>query len=109
MAGFWAITLSEELADSVQEFARALQVHGMPGIGDNGEFGVRNANAHLPGNPDKLAIESAGDQQDRHIDLVKPVPVRWLRALAHAAKTVDQPNDAIAKTNLALELEYVSR
>ena len=84
-------------------------MNGVPGVGDDGELGARDSNSHLPGNADKFSIESTGHQQDRHVDLIESVPIRWLRALTHAAKTIRQPNSAITKPNFALELENPNR
>ena len=97
------------LADNFEKLTGALQVNGVPGVGDDRELSSRDANAHLPGNSDKLAIESAGHQQNRHAHLVQPVPIRWLRTLTLAAETIGQPNGAISKPNVALELENLSR
>ena len=109
MAGSGRIALGEELADNFEKLVGALQVNGVPGVGDDRELGFRDANAHLPSNSDELAIESAGHQQNRHVDLVQPVPIRWLRTLTHAAETFSQANGAITKPNLTLELENLSR
>ena len=84
-------------------------MNGVTGIGNDREVGARDADTHLPGNPDELAIESAGHQQDGHLDLVESIPVRRLGALAHAAETVGQSHGAITKPNIALELENLNR
>src|SRR5215218_11304730 len=105
MAGSGKIAFGEELADIFEKLTGALQVNYVPGIGDDRELSARDANAHLPRNPDELAIESAGHQQDRHVDLIESVPIRWLCTLAHATQTIGESNGAVTKPNFALGLK----
>ena len=50
-------------------------MNGVPGVGDDRELSTRDANAHLAGDPNKLAIEGAGHQQDRHLNLTESIPI----------------------------------
>ena len=88
MNGTGTLAPREERADIFDELARALQMDRVTCIGYDREGGVCDSDTHLPGNPDVLAIKSAGHQQDGHVDFAELFPVRRLGALAHAAETV---------------------
>jgi hypothetical protein len=62
MDGLGPLAPGKELADVAKKLARPLQVNGVPSIADNRERCVRDSDTHLPGDPDKLAIEGAGDK-----------------------------------------------
>src|SRR5687767_8081250 len=88
--GVGTLAPGDELADVAKKLVRALYVNCVPGSGNHRECGIRDSDAHLPGNADKLAIETAGDQQDWYGDFAESVPIRRLGALSHAAETVGQ-------------------
>ena len=102
MDGAGRLAPVEERADIIYELAGALQMNRVSCAGNNRECGLNDADTHLPGNPDVLAIMSAGHKQDGHFDFAESFPVRRLSALAHAPETVGQSDGAIVKPNLAL-------
>lgn len=88
MNGIGTLAPREERAEIIYELPRALQMDRVSCIGDDREGGVCDSDTHLPGNPDELAIKSAGHQQDGQLDFAESFPVRRLGALAHASEAV---------------------